>query len=67
LVDFYEIRQGGYATEGDLDAIFRSFNHYKMADDQTSELDAELEPVSVVPLRVKFVYHFHVHVEGFKL
>jgi hypothetical protein len=38
-----------------------------MEDDQTSELDAELEPVSVVPLRVKFVYHFHVHVEGVKL
>jgi hypothetical protein len=49
LVDFYEIQYGGYAIEGDFDAVLlsRTFKHSKMADVQTSEVDAKLAPVNV--------------------
>jgi hypothetical protein len=46
---FYEIRKGSHATESNLDAIFlmRTFNHSKMADVRTSEVDEKLPPVNV--------------------
>jgi hypothetical protein len=50
---YYEIQQKGHATGGDL-AIYiyffiSSFNQFKMADVQTSEMDAKLVPVNVGP------------------
>jgi hypothetical protein len=47
FIDFYEIQQGSHASEDNLD--YRSFNHYKMANIQTSEMDAKLEPVNMGP------------------
>jgi hypothetical protein len=47
IENFYEIQLGGHAIEGGLDACFFkscSFNHSKMADVQTSEVDAKLAP-----------------------
>jgi hypothetical protein len=50
LVSFYEIHLGGYAIEGNLNAVifnFRIFAHSKMVDVRTSEVVATLAPVSM--------------------
>jgi hypothetical protein len=40
LVDFDEFFYGGYAIEGDCDEKFsHSYNHFKMAEVQTTEVD----------------------------
>jgi hypothetical protein len=48
MLDFCEIQLEGHATEGDLDAMLfnsPSFNLSKMADVQTSEVNAKLTPL----------------------
>jgi hypothetical protein len=51
LVDFHGIRQASYAIKDALDAMVlsRSFSHTKIADVQTSEMDAKLTPVNAGP------------------
>jgi hypothetical protein len=60
LVDFYKIHKEVHAIEGDLDAVLFNPvpstipNHSKMAEVQTSEMDAKLAPVNMGQL--SFVY-----------
>jgi hypothetical protein len=52
LVDFYEIQHGGHAIEGNLEQTFFlpvASAVPKMADVQTSDVDAEHTPLNVVP------------------
>jgi hypothetical protein len=56
-VEFYEIQQGGHAIEGDIDNHnfwSNSFNHSKISDIQTSQVDAKLAPVNLRPLNFVF-------------
>jgi hypothetical protein len=50
LLEFHEIERRYYAIESDLDAMFYiavDSNRPKMANVQTSEVDAKLAPVNV--------------------
>jgi hypothetical protein len=58
LVDFYEIWWAVDVIEWDIDEIiFKSpnFNHFKMAEVQSSEMDALSAPFSIAQQWVGFV------------
>jgi ferredoxin-fold anticodon binding domain-containing protein len=52
LINVHEIYQGAHATEENLEAIVfksRSFNYSEIADVETSDVFAKLEPLKIGP------------------